>query len=170
MVSRLLHSDELVQFSGRYYTLKDALLLPRPQRPGGPPIIIGGNGPKLTLPLTARFADEWNAVYLPPARFAELNSHLDELLRAQGRAPADVRRSLMTGLIFGASESEVAARAAASGRTAEEARERGMLVGSGPAIAEQVAAYAAAGVQRIMVQWMDLDDLDGVAALARALL
>jgi F420-dependent oxidoreductase-like protein len=170
VVSRLLHSDELVQFSGRYYTLKDALLLPRPQRPGGPPIIIGGNGPKLTLPLTARYADEWNAVYLTPARFGELNSQLDELLRAQGRAPADVRRSLMTGLIFGASESEVVARAAASGRTPEEARERGMLAGTGPAIAEQVAAYAAAGVQRIMIQWMDLDDLDGVAALAGALL
>lgn len=170
VVTRLLHSDELVQFSGRYYTLKDALLLPRPQRPGGPPIVIGGNGPKLTLPLTARYADEWNAVYVPPERFAELNGQLDDLLREQGRGPAEVRRSLMTGLIFGATDSEVATAAAAAGRTAEEARARGMLVGSGPAIAEQVAAYSAAGVQRIMIQWMDLDDLDGIAALAQAVL
>ena len=170
VVTRLLHSDELVQFSGRYYTLQDALLLPRPQRPGGPPIVIGGNGPKLTLPLTARYADEWNAVYATPERFAELNSQLDSLLQGQGRAPAEVRRSLMAGLIFGASASEVDAAAAAGGHTSEEARARGMLVGSGQAIAEQVAAYSAVGVQRIMIQWMDLDDLDGIAALAQALL
>jgi alkanesulfonate monooxygenase SsuD/methylene tetrahydromethanopterin reductase-like flavin-dependent oxidoreductase (luciferase family) len=45
-----------------------------------------------------------------------------------------------------------------------------VAVGDGAEIADQLAAWAAAGVQRIMLQWLDLDDLDGLAALARAVL
>ncbi|MEZ4517315.1 MAG: TIGR03560 family F420-dependent LLM class oxidoreductase [Chloroflexota bacterium] len=65
VVSRLLQSDTPVDFSGDYYQLHDAILLPRPQRPGGPPILIGGNGPKRTLPLVVRYAQEWNGVFVP---------------------------------------------------------------------------------------------------------
>jgi F420-dependent oxidoreductase-like protein len=53
VISSLLKSDEPVSFIGEYYQLREAILLPRPQRPGGPPIIIGGNGPQRTLPLVA---------------------------------------------------------------------------------------------------------------------
>ena len=48
VVTRLLQSDEPVTFEGRYYRLRGATLLPRPQRPGGPRILIGGNGIKRT--------------------------------------------------------------------------------------------------------------------------
>lgn len=37
VVTRLLSSEEPVDFSGRYYRLHETILLPRPQRPGGPP-------------------------------------------------------------------------------------------------------------------------------------
>jgi hypothetical protein len=37
-------------------------------------------------------------------------------------------------------------------------------------VRDQVAGYAAAGVQRIMLQWLALDDLDGIRALAKALI
>ena len=42
VITRLLHSDTPVSYSGMFYQLNEAILLPRPQRPGGPPIIIGG--------------------------------------------------------------------------------------------------------------------------------
>src|SRR5215213_5882016 len=64
VVTRLLRSDMPSAFDGEYYHLEDALLLPRPKRTGGPPIVIGGNGPKRTLPLVAQFADEWKGVYV----------------------------------------------------------------------------------------------------------
>jgi F420-dependent oxidoreductase-like protein len=172
VITRLLHSDEPVTFQGRYYTLNDAILLPRPQRPGGPPIIIGGNGPKLTLPLTARYADEWNAVYIPPQQFAKLNRELDGLLREHGRDSSTVRRSLMVGLLYSSDKTEIEtiAREEFGGRTPDQLRERGMLVGDGPAIVEQLAAFAEAGVQRIMIQWLALDDMDGLESLAKAIL
>jgi F420-dependent oxidoreductase-like protein len=58
VITRLLKSDQPVTFDGKYYQLRGATLLPRPTRPSGPRILIGGSGEHRTLPLVARFADE----------------------------------------------------------------------------------------------------------------
>lgn len=44
VITRLLQSDMPVDFTGAYYRLRDAILLPRPARPGGPPSSSGGTG------------------------------------------------------------------------------------------------------------------------------
>lgn len=165
---RLLNAVAPVNFSGAYYSLRDAHLLPPPQRPGGPRLLIGGNGEKRTLPLVARFAGEWNAVYITPERFRDLSAKLDDLVRAEGRAPADVRRSLMAGLVFGRDDAEL--RDKLRGRSGKEEQARGVVVGTATAVKEQLAHLAEAGVQRVMLQWMDLDDLSGLEALARAVI
>ncbi|HEX6290651.1 MAG TPA: TIGR03560 family F420-dependent LLM class oxidoreductase [Herpetosiphonaceae bacterium] len=166
VTTRLLHGDEPVSFAGNFYRLHEAILLPRPQRPGGPPILIGGNGPRRTLPLVARYAREWNALFISPARFAELNARLDALLHEQSRQPSEVRRSLMTNVVFGRDDAEVQRKL--NGRDAAELRGRGVLVGTGAEVVEQLGRLAEAGVQRVMLQWLDLDDLDGIETLARA--
>jgi len=158
VITGLLRSDTPVSFQGSYYRLNEAILLPRPQRPGGPPIVIGGNGPKRTLPLAARYADEWNGVYITPTRFAELNHELDTLLVARGRAPSAVRRSLMLGMVYGRDEADL--REQLAGRDREALIARGMVVGTPSEVRAQLDAYAAAGVQRAMLQWLALDDID----------
>ncbi|MDP9314648.1 MAG: TIGR03560 family F420-dependent LLM class oxidoreductase [Chloroflexota bacterium] len=168
VMSRLLRSDEPVSFEGQFYRLHEAILLPRPNRAGGPPLLIGGNGPQRTLPLAARYATEWNGVMAPPATIAERNRQLDELLRQQGRQPADLRRSFMTNVVFGRDDAEVTHKL--QGRDASELQSRGFMVGTADAVVAQIGAYADAGVQRIMLQWLDLDDLDGLAALAQDVL
>jgi len=173
IISHLLHSDRSLDFRGQYYRLHDAVLLPRPARPGGPPILVGGNGPRRTLPLAARFAREWNAVYTPADEFARLSAQLDELLKDQGRTPGDVRRSLMTGCVFGRDQSEVRHKVEArtKGRkTPEDLCRKGVLVGTVEEMAVQLASLERAGVQRVMLQWLDLDDLAGVEAMAKGLL
>lgn len=173
VVSRLLHSDQPVNFQGKYYQLNEAILLPRPQRAGGPPILIGGNGPERTLPLAARYASEWNAVYLAPDQFAGLNAQLESLLQEQGRAPKDVRRSMMTGCVFGRDPSEVRRKVdirTKGKRTAGELREHGVIVGTAEEVVAQLNRLAEAGVQRVMLQWLDLDDLDGLTAMAESVL
>jgi F420-dependent oxidoreductase-like protein len=166
LITRLLQSDQPVTLEGQYYALNEAMLLPRPKRRGGPPIVIGGNGANLTLKLAARFADEWNAVYQQPSRFAELSAALDGFLQAEGRAPSDVKRTMMTGIRFGQTPSEVEAKLA--GRSSEELRQRGAIVGTREQIRDQLAELEAVGVQRVMLQWLDLDDFDGMAELGRA--
>ena len=168
VVKSLLLSAEPVNFQGEFYCLNEAQLLPRPARPGGPPILIGGNGPRRTLPMVVRHASEWNAVYLLPKVFAERSAKLDELLRAAGRDPSSVRRSMMTGAFFG--RDEAAARRKADGRDPDDLRARGALAGTAGQILEQMQALSEAGVQRVMLQWLDLDDLDGLEAFAQSVL
>jgi F420-dependent oxidoreductase-like protein len=168
VITLLLRNDEPISFDGEFYRLRDAVLMPRSPRPGGPPIVIGGNGPRRTLPLVARYADEWNAVLIPPGRFAELSAHLDELLREAGRPPEAVRRSLMTRAIFGRTTADVERKLA--GKQADKLRARGTVVGTGPEVAEQLARLDEAGVERVMLQWLETDDIDGLEAMAEFVL
>jgi F420-dependent oxidoreductase-like protein len=168
VVTLLLQQDEPVTFQGEFYRVNEAVLLPRPQRPGGPPILIGGNGRHRTLPLVARYATQWNAVFVPPDRFAALSAQLDKLLVARGRAPASVRRSLMTGTLFGRDQAEF--QRVLGSRDLQQARASGVLCGTPAEFQDQLSRLAVAGVQRVMLQWLDLDDLDRLEGLARALL
>jgi F420-dependent oxidoreductase-like protein len=168
VITRLLRSDEPVSYGGRFYRLQDAILLPRPARPGGPPILVGGNGPRRTLPLIARFADEWNAIFLPPDKHRRLNARLDALLDEAGREPSDVRRSMMTGLIFGRNQAEFEAQL--RGRDAGALRERGLIIGTPGKVVDQLGELAEIGLDRVMLQWLDLDDLDRLSALADTVL
>ncbi|HEY5269497.1 MAG TPA: LLM class F420-dependent oxidoreductase [Anaerolineales bacterium] len=169
VITRLLKSAGPVIFEGKYYQLRGATLLPRPNRPG-PRILIGGNGEKRTMSLVVKYADEWNAVFLPPQEFARLNIRLDELLKAAGREPKSVRRSMMTGLRFGRTRKDLEEQLSARNQTAEELLKRGIVVGAGEEMKEQLAELEKVGVQRLMLQWLDLDDLKGLEALAKAVL
>ena len=169
VITRLFRSADPLTYEGRYYRLRDAVLLPRP-RPGGPPIVIGGNGQRRTLRLAARYSVEWNATSQPVGRWTELNVRLDEFLRKQGRDPASVRRSMMTGIVFGRRTADVESRLNARGRTREDLRARGAIVGTAEEIPAQMAALAHAGLQEVMLQWLDLDDLDDLELLGRTVL
>jgi F420-dependent oxidoreductase-like protein len=174
VLARLLRSDQSVTYRGRFYQLQDALILPRPQRAGGPPILIGGTGVKRTLPLVARYADIWNALMVSPEEFHALSGILDELLRAEGRSPTAVRRTLMTNLTFTVDRKSLARMlnlSDADGTSLEDAvasvqATRKNIVGTPEMVREQIVAYAAAGVDELMMQWLDLDDLDGLRTFA----
>ena len=168
VITRLLRSEGPVSFDGEFYTLNDALLMPRSPRPGGPPIVIGGNGLRRTLPLAARYADEWNAALIGPERFAELNARLDELLEENGRPVGDVRRTLMARVIFGRSGSDVERKL--GGESADELRSKGVIVGGASEVSESLARLGEAGVQRVMFQWLETDDVEGMEAMASAVL
>jgi F420-dependent oxidoreductase-like protein len=179
VVTRLLHDDGPVTFEGRFYQLRGATLLPRPQRPGGPRIAVGGNGPKRTLPLAARYADVWNGVYLGPDEFRARSAALDDLLRVAGRQPGEVRRTLMTGIFFGRDQPALerrldqvrAERPEFGGKSNDQLitimrSELHVIVGTPDMVAEQIAAYGRVGVEELMLQWLDQDDVEGLRALA----
>jgi len=170
VVTRLLQSAEPVTFDGEYYQLRGATLLPRPQRKGGPRILVGGDGVKRTLPAVVRYADEWNCVMLLPDEFAKKNSKLNELLAAAGRKPESVRRSMMTNCVFGKDDAALKDKLSTRKRTVEELQARGVVAGNPIQVQKQLTALKEAGVQRVMLQWLDLDDLAGLEALAKATL
>ncbi len=173
VITRLLKSDHPINFSGNYFRIHEGILLPRPIRPAGPPILVGGNGSQRTLPLIARFADEWNALLIPPSEFAHLNTVLDRYLADQGRQTVEVRRSMMTGCIFGVDHEDIEKKVSLRSfgpRTVAEMRQRGMIVGTADEIVEQCRQFANVGVQRLMLQWLDLDDIAGLETMANGIL
>ena len=182
VVTRLLKSDEAVTYEGRFYQLRGATLLPRPQRKGGPRILIGGNGPKRTLPLVARYADIWNGTFLAPDEFRERSAILDKLLSEAGRKPGDVRRTAMRGLYFGRDMKELDRRLRwraenpdYAGKSLQEvidsmATRDHEIVGTADMVIEQIKTYEAAGAEELMLQWFDVDDLDGLRTFAKSVL
>lgn len=171
VISRLLRSDEPVSYEGRYAQLDGAILLPRPARRGGPPLLIGGNGEKRTMPIAARYADEWNGVFLRPDVFRTKSAHLDEMLDAAERPRDAVRRSLMIGSIFAKNDQALRQTLADQHLTdVSEAKEDGLVVGTPEMWTEQLHAYRDSGVQRIMIQWLELDNIEGLEIVARDVL
>jgi len=170
VVTRLLQSDEPVTFEGQYYRLQGATLLPRPQRRGGPRILVGGNGAKRTLSHVVQYAGEWNCVGLLPKDFAALNRRLDEMLIEAGRQPGSVRRSMMTGCVFGRDDVTLQQKLTARGSTLEELQGRGVVAGSLSAVREQLHHLEESGLQRVMLQWLDLDELESLERLAKGIL
>ena len=91
IVTRLF-TGETVSYDGKVVSLKDARLGPAPVQRPHPPIWIGGQGPKRTLPLVARYADVWHA-WGSPNSLREANERIDQLAVEAGRAPSDITRA-----------------------------------------------------------------------------
>ena len=170
VVYHLLRESGPVSYDGRYYQLREAQLLPPPMAPERPPLLIGGHGRRRTLPLAARLADEWNCAFQSPEAYRDLNLYLDGLIEAEGRDPASVRRSVMTNILYGRDQADLDRKVRAQGSSLDEQRTRPIILGAGGEIIPQLRAYQQAGVQRIMLQWLELDDLDGIASLAETAL
>ena len=80
---------------------------------------------------------------------------------------------MMVGCIFGHDDKQLEERVAArtkGERTAKDLRARGVVVGTTSQMADQINQLDEAGVQRVMLQWIDLDDLDGLEAIGRDVL
>src|SRR5439155_1704613 len=75
---------------------RDDALLPRP-RPGGPPLLIGSNGPRM-LRIALSHAHAWNTWYADtnntPAGVAPLRAVVDDACRDVGRDPAAIKRTV----------------------------------------------------------------------------
>jgi alkanesulfonate monooxygenase SsuD/methylene tetrahydromethanopterin reductase-like flavin-dependent oxidoreductase (luciferase family) len=141
--------------------------MPRPKR-RDLPITIGGKGPNRTQGLVVKHAAEWNTPGMPLEEFQALNARLTRRLKKAGRDPRSVRRSLMTSPIYARNEAELRDRLA--GRDADALRAHGRIIGTAPQIADQLRALSAAGLDRVMLRWENLDDAEGLRAFGRALL
>ena len=107
---------------------------------------------------------------LLPDVFARKNSLLTEMLSSAGRKSESVRRSMMTGCVFGKDDSALNEKIAVRKRTLAEIQAYGTVAGNVSQVKEQLRALEEAGLQRIMLQWLDLDDMAGLEALAKAVL
>ena len=154
-------NEEHGRLDGYYYTL-DADVRPKPT---GIRLVIGGSGLKRTPRLAGTHADEYNFFICP----ADQARSKIEVMReaADGRA---VEATVMGGALVGRTEAEFQAVLATAAEkrsiTPKELEDRyvsnGSPIGTPNRVAETVSGLAEAGVERIYVQWLDLDDLDAM--------
>ena len=160
-VVRTLLSDGAIDFRGEFYTVRDAELLPRPARPGGPPLLVGSIGPRM-LAATLPHVAAWNAWYADtrntPDGVPRLRALVDEACAAVGRNPADVERTVAvqvrmpggTGRIMGDTDPKMAVAP---------------LTGSPEEIAAGLRAYAGEGIGHVQLVVDPITEAS-VAALA----
>jgi probable F420-dependent oxidoreductase len=95
----LLH-DGHVDFEGQYYQARDCDDVPRGPRTQGPPLMIGGEGPRM-LKLAARYGDQWNTGYMGgPETMADPFARIAAACREVGRDPATLGVTALIGLWF----------------------------------------------------------------------
>ncbi|GAA0722322.1 LLM class F420-dependent oxidoreductase [Dactylosporangium roseum] len=155
-------------FEGRHYDLVDSPALPKPVQQSGPPIIVGGRGPRRTPRLAARYAAEYNVPFSSvtdtDAAFKRVVAAIEEEGR-DGRAP--IVFSVAQTIVCGENEAEVRRRAASAGLDPDARRKgEGPLFGTPPEIAEQLDEYVKIGASRLFLQVLDLRDLDHLDLIA----
>lgn len=167
-------------FRGRQVRVRSASFHPKPVQRPHPPIIVGGEGSPRSLRLTARYADEYNMSSASPDQCAEAFARLDVECRKIGRDPATVRRSAMVGLLIGSDDAELGRRAhdqieMLSGEGIDaaawlEAHRPRWIFGTPDEARAIVSRFAAAGVERIMLQDMLPRDPAMIELTARELI
>ena len=169
-------SEAPLTFEGRHYRVEGLHALPRPVQDPHPPLIVGGHGGRRSAALAARWSDEYNTISADPAECARLRAAVEDAWEAEGRDPATVRFSLMTGSVVGEDRAEVLDRARAVMATIRETGDpeaflRGRadtwVVGTVDEARERIRELEGAGVDRVMLQHLAPDDLGMVALLGR---
>ncbi len=141
-IIKALFGQESVTFDGKYYQLKDAPLQPKPQQQNLP-LMIGGGGEKVTLRITAKYADEWN-VWGDPDRLKHKMAILDGHCSDIDRDPAEIERSAVALLFL--SDDEAFLKKIKEGGGAQPT-----IAGNVNEITDIVNDYVEAGVNELIV-------------------
>ncbi len=150
-----------VTWKGERFELREAYSRPEPVQKPRPPLWIGGKGGPRLLRLIARRADGWNTVWAwTPEAYGERARALDAACREEGRDPASVRRSVGLYTLVGEDPADLVARYRALQRwtpggalDGEMLQEwgRDKLVGTPDQVLERLAAFAAHGVEEVVL-------------------
>lgn len=156
---------ERFNFRGRRHEIIDSPALPKPAQRPHPPIVMGGYGPTRTPRLAARYADEFNLPFADPDTVRSANARVEAACQAIDRDPITMHRSVALCVACGEDDAEVDRRAAAAGHDPAGLRGYG-LAGTPAEIVARIETYRAAGVQRVYLQVLDLDDLEHLDLIA----
>lgn len=106
-IIRKLWSEDLIDFEGKYYKLKKALLQPKPSVPISEtrfrptvPIFVAASSPR-TMQMVAKYGDGWLPANMPPNEYAESLKKIREMAKQYGRDPEAIEPAHFTYVAIG---------------------------------------------------------------------
>lgn len=173
---RALGEGRRVTLEQPYYPLAAAESYPLPAR-GRLPLVIGARGEKRALRIVAEHADEWNTTRVTFEDYGVKRTALEHHCDAVGRDPATIKRSLMVPVIVGRTPAELARRTQTAReifpRLPEDAQgwlAAGFLYGPPGEVARDLRRWRDLGIERVMLQMIDQEDLAAIELIAREVL
>ena len=142
-ILKIMWAQSPASFEGKHFRITQAECEPLPHPP--PPLLIGGEGEKLTLRVVARHADWMNIAFPEVATFQHKLSVLKEHCLEAGRTYEDIKKSIWTYVEIKESE----------GSTGIDTRNRHFISGTPEQVAIELRDFSEAGVQHIMIRFVD---------------
>jgi F420-dependent oxidoreductase-like protein len=153
-------------FDGKHYQLLDAPALPKPVQRPGPPIIVGGRGPRRTPELAARYADEFNMPFKSVAETAAGFARVQALASSYERS---VTLSAGVVVAIGRTEAEAQQRAAPL-HVPSALPPEDPVIGSPDRLVQRLGELAEAGATRVHLRVLDMADFDHIDLIAAEVL
>jgi len=159
-IIKKMWTEDKPSFHGQYYTIDEAINSPKPVQKPYPPILIGGEGRKLTLRVVAELADRCNfGGPITPQRYKELLEVLDEHCRAVGRRIDKIQKTLIVDYTV------IAKNRVALNEKIREFKPKGVskaqfaegnLIGTPEEVIRRIEEFIDVGVTYIMMRFPDM--------------
>jgi alkanesulfonate monooxygenase SsuD/methylene tetrahydromethanopterin reductase-like flavin-dependent oxidoreductase (luciferase family) len=156
-----------IDFNGKYYQARECELVPRLSPRNGPPILMGprASSPRM-LRLMAKYADYWTMFLVNDLEtYLPMKEAVDAACVKAGRDPLTLTRTITPAVDVPGLE---VARDMTSWVRPFRVRRGDPLGGSVEAVADQIRAFADAGVGHISV-WLDPLSMEGIDGFAPVL-
>jgi alkanesulfonate monooxygenase SsuD/methylene tetrahydromethanopterin reductase-like flavin-dependent oxidoreductase (luciferase family) len=166
-VIKRLWTQEKASFSGKHYSLKNAVCEPKPQQKPHPTITVGGGGEKYTLKVTAKYADRYDWGFLPSVDgYKRKLKVLENQCKAIGRDFGEIERSCWpSGQVLIAKDQdelkEKISRLKPPNMSLEDYK-KGTLAGTLDECKECLQVYLNLDVTYFMLYFADLPNIDGL--------
>ena len=162
-----LWTQEKANYKGKHYTLRDAVCEPKPLQKPHPPITVGGGGEKLTMKITAKYADrfDWGSLSSVDEYKRKLGL-LQEQCKVVGRDFGEIERSCWPGgqVLIAQNQRELEEMISLrkpSSLPMDEFR-KGNLSGTPNECKKQLQVYVDLGVTYFMLYFSDLPNTNGL--------
>lgn len=168
-----LWTQEKASYQGKHYTLKDAVCEPKPLQKPHPPITVGGSGEKLTLKVTAKYADRFDWGFVPSLDLYKRKLEvLENHCLTVGRDLNEIQKSCWPGgqLLIAQDQRELNEKISKikPANTPLEEFKKAILAGTPDECLERLQVYVDLGVTYFMLFFADLPSTDGLKLFAEA--
>ena len=165
-------TTEKASFSGRHFSIHEALSEPKPKV--RPEILIGGGGEKVLMGIAARHADTWNNMAVHQAALPKKVEALRRRCEEVGRDPGSIGISQQCVVVL--AENEVEARRALEkakkvygGHMGGAIEEHGIW-GTPEAVLERIERHRAEGVDLFVIEFFGRDTREPARLFADTIL